>query len=254
MSKGKMYCDAYDGGFHNSELQSTIDRLYKSGLYEDKSTICIIPTRGVIPARVVQSWWGMMTPMNGKFYRIIQCGKEVGIAYSEAIEMILANPDLSKWKYILTLEEDNLIPPDALLKLIEAIEGGVDGQVYDAVGALYYTKGYGGMPMIYGNPKEMPRNFIPQLPVQNSIVPCNGLGMGCTLFRLEMFKDERIKRPLFQTVQQYTPGQGASAFTQDLEFFHKACGFGYKFACDCRTLVGHLDYEGVCSPHPDFVW
>jgi hypothetical protein len=195
----------------------------------------------------------MMTPMNGKFFRIVQSGKEVGIAYSEAIEMILANPELSKWKYILTLEEDNIVPVDGLLKLIEAIEGGVDGKKYDAVGGLYYTKGYGGMPMIYGKPSEMPRNFIPQLPIPEAIVPCNGLGMGFTLFRTEMFKDERIKRPLFQTVQSYTPGVGASAFTQDLEFFHKACDYGYKFACDCRTLVGHYDYEGGFG-QADMVW
>ena len=41
-------------------------------------------------------------------------GMEVGEAYSQAIEAILAHPDLSKFKYILTMEHDNIPPPDGL--------------------------------------------------------------------------------------------------------------------------------------------
>lgn len=240
--------DSYSGGHHNEDLQGSIDRLVKAGTYKDLSTICIIPTRGVVPARVVQNWWGLMAPMNQKFIRMFMIGMEVGVAYSTAIEQILANPDLSQWKYILTLEEDNIIPPDGLLKLIESIEGQVDGKKYDAVGALYWTKGPEGQPMCYGNPEVMPRNFIPQLPKLETVTPCNGLGMGFTLFRMDMFKDDKIKRPLFQTKQEYNPGAGAQCFTQDLDFFHKVAELGYKVGCDSRVKVGHYDLAS------DIVW
>jgi hypothetical protein len=252
MNQPQIIIDNYNVGQHNSDLQHSINRLHKSGTYKDTSTICIIPTRGQIAAKVVQNWWSLMSPMNGKFMRIFMIGMEVGHAYSTAIEQVLANPELSKWKYILTLEEDNIIPPDGLLKLIESIEGGVDGNKYSAMGSLYWTKGYGGQPMIYGNPNEMPRNFIPQLPVVNSIVPCNGLGMGFTLFRLNMFKNEKIIRPLFETIQVYNPG-GGSTCTQDLNFFNKACELNFKFACDCRVMVGHYDYDGTYG-QADLVW
>jgi hypothetical protein len=95
----------------------------------------------------------------------------------------------------------------------------------------------------------MPRQFNPQIPAPESITPCNGLGMGFTLFRMEMFKDKRLEHPLFETVQKYDRMTGGGeAYTQDLNFFHKAIEIGYKFACDSRVLVGHYDYEN------DIVW
>jgi hypothetical protein len=228
-------------GYHNSDPNME-GRLARGKAYKDVSTICIVPTRGVIPAKVVQSWMAMMTPMNNKFTRMFVIGMEVGAAYSETIEMILANEELSKWKYILTLEEDNMPPPDGLLRLIEGMDE------YDAVGGLYWTKGQEGQPMIYGNPKEVPKSFFPQMPENETLQQCNGLGMGFTLFRLDMFKDERIARPWFKTEQSYMPGQGSKAYTQDLYFFENAAKFGYKFACDTRVKVGHYDYEN------DIVW
>ena len=95
--------------------------------------------------------------------------------------------------------------------------------------------------MIYGNPKEMPKNFVPQLPVNDAIQPCNGLGMGFTLFRIKMLQDKRLPRPLFKTVQEYEPGKGTKMFTQDLWFFNEAGKHGFRFASDNRVKVGHLD-------------
>lgn len=230
-------------GFHNSNLEQTQKRLLKGNTYRDLSTICIRPTRGMIPAKVVQSWESLMTPMNQKFLRIMMIGMEVGEAYSQAIEFILNNPELSKWKYILTLEEDNMPSPDALLKLYEAINQG-----YDAVQGLYWTKGEGGMAMIYGNPNEFPLNFIPQIPKIDTVQAANGLGMGFTLFKMSMFKDPKIEKPFFKTVQEFKPGVGVKVYTQDLQFFEKAGRLGYKFACATNVKVGHYDYDR------DIVW
>jgi len=148
--------------------------------------------------------------------------------------MILANPELSTWKYMLTVEEDNCPPPDGLLKLYEGIEK------FDCVAGLYWTKGEGGQPMVYGNPKSMPKNFIPQVPQPECLQECNGLGMGFNLFRLEMFK--RMPPPWFRTVQEFN-GAGARAYTQDLWFFEQAGRQGFRFACDTRIKVGHWDQQ-----------
>ena len=243
--KPQIIIDQGYAGFHNTDPK-TKERLERVRAYEDLSTICIVPTRGVIPAKVVQNWMGMMTPMNQKFTRIMMIGMEVGEAYTQAIEMILAHPELSKWKYILTLEEDNMPPPDGLLKLYEGIKK------YDVVGGLYWTKGEGGMPMIYGDPKVLPLNFIPQMP-KEGLQECNGLGMGFNLFRLDMFKDKKLQKPHFKTLQEYTEGEGGKGFTQDLYFFQNAGKLGYRFACDTRIHVGHYDYEGKFGPS-DMVW
>lgn len=231
--KPQIVLDPGYGGEHNKDLTKSLNRLKTGKTYEDLSTICIIPTRGSIPAKAVQSWLSMMTPMNQKFFRMFIIGMEVGAAYESAIEMIMNHPDLSKWKYILTLEEDNLPPPDGLLKLYENMDK------FDAIGGLYWTKGDGGQPMVYGSTTIMPKNFIPQMPLPGALTPCNGLGMGFTLFKMEIFKNKKFPRPWFETVQKFTPGVGGSAYTQDLKFFEKAGLLGYKFACDARVLVGH---------------
>lgn len=231
---------AENAGYHNST--NAADRLIKGNTYKDLSTICIVPTRGMISAKVVQSWMGLMSPMNQKFIRMFIIGMEVGEAYNHAITQILTHPDLRNWKYILTLEEDNTPPPDGLLKLYESMDS------YDVVGGLYWTKGEGGQPMIYGDPNQMPLNFIPQVPRTGTIQPACGLGMGFNLFKIDIFKDERVPKPWFKTLQEYTPGSGARAYSQDLYFYENIRKLGYKVACDTRVKVGHYDHIN------DIVW
>jgi len=154
-------------GFHNSNPLSA-NRLTKSKTYKDLSTIIICPTRGQIPAKVVQSWMGLMRPMNQKVIGpLFAIGMEVGEAYNQMIQNILNNPELATYKYILTIEEDNMPPADGLMKLYENIDN------YDVVGGIYWTKGDEGQPMIYGDPSVLPKNFIPQVPKPETIQPCN---------------------------------------------------------------------------------
>lgn len=229
-------------GHHNKDLLASAARLTKSGTYRDLSTIIICPTRGMIPAMVVQSWMGLMRPMNQKVIGpIFIQGMEVGEAYCAGIDMILSNAELASYKYILTIEEDNMPPPDGLMKLYESIEGKVDGVKYDCVGGLYWTKGEGGQPMCYGDPKVFPKNFIPQIPQPDTVTEANGLGMGFNLWRMSMFKDGKLEKPYFKTLQEFTAGVGSKAYTQDLYAFERMAMHGYRFGCDSRVKVGHLD-------------
>jgi hypothetical protein len=221
-------------GYHNEQA---IEFNEKKNAYRDLSTICIVPSRGVVPAKVVQYWMTLMPPMNQKFTRIFSLGMEVGSAYSNTIEQILLHPELSKWKYILTLEEDNCPPPDGLLKLYDNMDK------YDVIGGLYWTKGIDGKPMCYGKTDVFPVNFIPFMPEPDTVTPCNGLGMGFTLFKLDIFKNPKLPKPFFETVQKYTTGLGVENYTQDLKFFENCAKLGYKFCCDSRVKVGHYDFE-----------
>lgn len=234
-----------DYGYHNSNFSETKRRLELAGSYRNQSTIMVVPTRDMqVHVKIVQTWLSIIKPMNQLvFGPIFAVGMEVGAAYSSTVETVLNTPGLKDCRYLLTMEDDNTIPPDALLKLLESIESKEAGGPFGAVGALYFTKGPLGQPMCYGLPSVMPRNFTPFLPPNDAITPCNGLGMGCTLFRMEMFKDEKIAKPWFKTVQEYTPGVGAQVATQDLSFNAKALDAGYKFACDSRVKVGHWDKD-----------
>jgi hypothetical protein len=213
-------------GRHNGDLEKSLSRLKRGRAYEDLSTIWLTVTRGEVPAAVLPSWFGVTTPMNQPCAKVFVERQEVGEAYDAAIASFVADRHLSKFKYVLTVEEDNMPPADGLLKLLESIKD------YDAVGGLYWCKGEGGQPMIYGTPDEFPIHYRPQMPKVNEVQPCNGLGMGFTLFRMSMFKDPSIKRPLFRTA----PGS-----TQDLYFCKEAAKRGYRFAVDNRVKVGHYD-------------
>lgn len=226
--------------------------------YVDNSTVLIIPTRGMIHHKVISAWQSLITPMNQQrsapLYAaptdnemasgvVMASGHEVGRAYDEMIKFVLAHPVLSKWKYILTLEDDNLPPPDAHVRLLESIEWGK----FDAVGGIYFTKGDIGMPMCYGDPEEFKRTGVLEFRprdirtamLQGNIVECNGLAMGCTLYRMDLFRE--LPAPWFVTMSDVVEGQGVQCFTQDLWFCQNAKKAGKRFAVDTRVRVGHLD-------------
>lgn len=218
-------------GLNNLAAEAAAARLREGKAYRDLSTLIVVPTRGSIPARAVEAWMGLMTPMNSPVVRLFVEGMEVGDAYEQALRFALDHEVLRDFKYVLTLEEDNVPPPDGLLTLYENIDD------YVAVGALYWTKGEGGQPMIYGDPTEI-LNFRPQVPVPETVQECHGLGMGFTLFRMEVFRE--IEPPWFKTLQEFGSGGGRS-MTQDLYFFEKVRRGGLRVACDTRVRVGHLD-------------
>lgn len=231
-------------GRHNADMEAAAKRVAESGAWRDSSTIILVPAGGTIPTKVVASWLNLYGPPNGRIYRMFAVGMEVGAAYSTAIEEILKHPELSQFKYVLTLEHDNIPPPDGLVKLIAQMEKHPE---YDCIGGLYWTKGEGGMPQIWGDPRDPTTNYRPQPPVPGQLVECCGTGMGFNLFRLEMFQDEDLRRPWFVTQKE-----GGCA-TQDLYFWSDARRHGYRCAVDCSVLVGHYDYEGKFGP-ADTVW
>lgn len=238
---------SYDPGKHNVDLNKTISKLKKSATHKDLSTIIIIPAFGTIPFKVALNWWSMWTPPNQRVIRLGALGMEVGEAYSTCIENILEHPELSKYKYILTLEHDNIPPADGLIKLLAELEAHPE---YDCIGGLYFTKGEGGKPQIWGDPKDPILNFRPQTPDSNGgLVECCGTGMGFNVWRLKMFKDKKLRKPWFKTTADTTDG----VMTQDLYFWKNARDHGYRCAVDCSVRVGHYDYEGKFGP-PDTMW
>jgi hypothetical protein len=237
------------GGEHNSDLSKTRARLLKGGSWKKQRVIVILPAADMIPAKVALSHWNLAFPPNNGVVRILAQGMEVGDAYSQAIEGILAHPDLSQWEYILTIEADNCPPPDGVVKLIERME---EHPEFSCIGGLYFCKGPAGCAHIWGDVKDPQQpNYRPQLPDPNGgLVECVGTSMGFNLWRVKMFRDERLKRPFFKTLNG-KDGQGIG--TQDLQYWNDARKYGYRCAVDCGIRVGHLDYNGSFGPQ-DVMW
>jgi hypothetical protein len=225
----------YDFGRHNLDLHASASRIFEGATWKKQRVILILPSGPTIPAKVALSHWNLIFPPNQAVYRMLALGLEVGDAYTQAIEAILAHPDLSTWEYILTLEHDNIPPPDGVLKLIAQMEAHPE---LSCVGGLYWTKGEGGVPQIWGDPMDPVLNFRPQPPVAGQLVECCGTGMGFNLWRVSMFKDAKLRKPWFKTLAG-VDGVG----TQDLFFWGDARKHGYRCAVDCSVLVGHYDHN-----------
>lgn len=230
-------------GEHNKDLKKTVARFSKKGDWKRQDTVVLLPAADMVPAKCALSWWNLAFPPNNGVVKWLCLGMEVGEAYSQAIEQILAHPQLKDYKYILTLEHDNAPPSDGVIKLIERMENHPE---FACIGGLYFLKGENSAAQIWGDPRDPVINFRPQLPdVNGGLVECCGTGMGFNLFRLSMFKDERIPRPWFRTLNGKN-GEGIG--TQDLTFWREARKYGYRCAIDCSVRVGHFDVAN------DFMW
>jgi len=226
-------------GIHNADLGKSTTRIIQGGSWRKQRIVSLIPASAMIPTKVYLSHCGLIFPPNQSVHRMAAIGMEVGEAFSNAIEQIVNHPDLGQWEYILTIEHDNIPPADGVLKLIKRME---EHPEFACIGGLYWTKYETGVPQIWGDIKDPVMNFRPQPPVPGQLVECWGTGMGFNLWRMSMFKDERLRKPWFKTMAS-KEGVG----TQDLYAWADFRKYGYRCAIDCDVLVGHYDHvQDIC--------
>jgi hypothetical protein len=235
-----------------------------SRYYRDLSVAWVIPTRGFYPAEVVDAWDMIQWPTNQfRSGRIAVKKMEVGAAYNLLVELTrdetlvrrnfgdVYAAHVLKSRWVLTTEEDNIIPPDGVQKLFTAIYacpdcgGEVSGEEwrcaaghkgYDAVAGLYHMKQQPPVPMAYGHPDD-PNDFKPrsvkEATERDEVMEVNGIPMGFTLFRKSLF--DKVSKPWFQTTD---------ANTQDIFFCKKAKDeAGARFGVHCGVKVGHLNVD-----------
>jgi len=220
-------------GRHNENIEASFARIMEGASWKKQRIVVVMPAANDIPTKVALSHWALMFPPNQPVYRILALGQEVGEAFTNAFQEIVSHPELGQWEYILTIEHDNTPPPDGIIKLVKEMDAHPE---YACIGGLYWTKGEAGVPQIWGDPADPVLNFRPQPPQPGQLVECCGTGMGFNLWRMGMFKDERLRKPWFQTIA------GAEGIgTQDLYFWGDARKYGYRCAIDCSVMVGHYD-------------
>ena len=223
-----MIISSYYAGKRNGDWEESIAKFHQQPVFKTRSLSLLIPTVSSIHPRIVASWLDLAYPMNSIRDTYMIHGEEVGVAYSKGIELALKE---NRTRFLLTLEHDMIVPRNAVLKLIETIDS-KEGEKYSAISGLYWGKGKDSIPHIWGSPNT--NSFECQQPIENQLVPCNGVSMGCTLFRMDMFRDERLRKPWFVT---YSSTQQ----TQDLYFWEDAIKYGYKAAVDCSVRIGHYE-------------
>lgn len=241
---------AADVGHHNADLPASTLRVIEGATWKRQRIVTVLPAAATIPTRVALSHRSLIFPPNQPAHWVGAIGCEVGDAYSRAVDEILAHPELSTWEYLLTIEADNLVQPDAVVRLIRRME---EHPELAAISGLYWCKGPGGPPHIWGDVADPVLNFRPQAPdPKGGLVECCGLSMGLTLHRMSMLRDLKKRghpAPWWRTTASMEEGTG----TQDLHFWTRVRPLGFRCAVDCSVLVGHLDHEGKFGP-PGVVW
>ena len=237
-------------GANNADFASAQDRIIRGHSYKDCGVICITPTRdGNLDHRFVGSFDGLIKPPNHPFCRWLIANMEVGDAFNHAIWNILNSPDLMKWNsgrgpIIFTCEDDQIMPPDTLMKLIAAFHS----TPYAAVSALYWTKGFGGVAQLWGSVLD-PSNYAPQVPIPGTVQEVRGIGMGAAVWDIAQFVDPRTRQGVgpdgcpvwFKTWQEIDSTGAVRVGTQDLSYCNQAQKAGYRFAVATDVKVGHLE-------------
>lgn len=229
---------------------SKLDNYVKLNSYQDKSIVCVIPTRGMVDIRVIDSWFKLITPVNHKFTKLFMTGGNIDDAYNTAITGIIHHPELSKYRFILTMEDDNLPPPDGILKLVDTfLHQELEDDKYWALSGLYWTKPSRDTiehaPIAFGCPDLGEWNmFTPPLEEDGSVTQCCLIPQGFTLYDMDIFK-KHLTYPWFKTIEKYDSTlpelDQTVGSTQDDYFFKNMWAKGLKVGVRADIKVGHLD-------------
>jgi hypothetical protein len=229
---------SYEFGRHNDNMEASSLRILEAATWKKQNIVVVIPASQLVPAKCALSWMNLVFPPNNGVVRMLTQGMEIGEAYNMAFQSIVEHPSFGNYQYILTLEHDNVPPPDGVLNLLKYMEAYPD---YSAISGLYWTKGELGVPQIWGDINDSVVNYRPQVP-KGEIQECYGIGMGFALWRMEMFKHPKLVKPWFKTTAHAT-GIG----TQDLYFWTNNRRLGFKCAVANTVRVGHFDPStGIC--------
>jgi len=230
-----------DLGIHNANLEATNARLTKDGCWKKQRIVYVIPGGSMIPAKVYVSHRGLIFPPNQAMIPLYVEGAEVGAAYEAALDIILGNPNLREFEYVLTIEHDNIPSPTGVLDLLRGME---EHPEFAVMSGLYFTKGPGGVAQVWGDARDPVVNYRPVPPEPEKVMECWGTGMGFALWRMSMFRDleaKKVARPWFKTL---SGNDGTGLGTQDLVFWGRVGKpNGYRCAVDCRVRVGHYDHS-----------
>lgn len=214
--------------------------------YQDKSIVCVIPTRGMVDVRVVDSWFKLITPINHKFTKLFMANGDLDNAYNTAIITILNHPELKDRRWVLTMEDDNIPPPDGILKLVDSMLE--NNNEFRAISGTYWTKPSRDViehaPIAFGCPDIGEWNMMaPPLTEDGSVVPCCLIPLGFTLIDTNVFRE--LEYPWFKTLEQHDTSRGIFeqnvGATPDSYFFQKMWQKNMKIGCRGDIKVGHLD-------------
>ena len=238
-----------------------------------KRLLVSTPTLGIVRYEWAHARYNQVIPVNWEatgFDIKYDSGKgffgyhPVGFSVADAYNAIVKKAIDLNMEWVLTIEDDVIVPPDLMVKMARYMD---DGKV-PIVSGLYYLKANPTLPLVFrGRGNGAYKDFE-----VGEKVCCDGLPMGCLLIHVSILKwfwerceqyslpnGELVKR-VFETPRKFfidpqTMGQYIQAGTQDLYFFDRIVEEGvlketgwkkiarkkYPFLCDTSIFCRHID-------------
>jgi hypothetical protein len=231
------------------------------------------PTTGLVRIEWVAARYGQIIPTNWSMVNMNQyLNGYIPLRYQidDAQNLIVRQAIESDFEWLLLVEHDNVLPPDALIRFNQWIRQ-ADTPV---VSGLYYTRNQPSEPLIYrGRGTSAYSDFE-----MGDHVWCDGVPTGTLLVHMGLLRamweespeylvGQRMTRRVFDTPRHVWARPDSPAFntlsgTSDLEwctrvmrdgFFGKAGwddyeGKQYPFVVDTNILVGHIENDGRMFP------
>lgn len=153
-------------------------------------------------------------------------------------ELIVRRAFASSVDYVLMLDDDIVVPPDAVLKLAAILESDLDAAI---AGGLYYTRD-GIRPMVADgwSSNDTTQAWIPAFGF--APVTVDAIGFGCVLVRVSAL---RMLVPPFFGAQIYVETAAARVrlCNEDFLMCERMRATGYRIVLDAGVRCGHVDRE-----------
>jgi hypothetical protein len=232
--------------------------------------LVVTPTRGNVRIEWCMNRFGFITPLNWHVDTLIQyLGGYCPTSYllPDAENLCVAQA-IAKKAHMITIEEDNLIPPDFFVKMDRYIRE----KKYPIVSGLYYTKSHPAEPILF---RGRGTGAFDDFKIGDKIM-CSCAGFGMSMIRYEILKavwDESeeyiVNGQVTRRVFKLPPSEGTMngiktmmTGTTDIEFFrrlkedkiYEKAGFPkiqkleYPVLCDTSMFGNHISPDGKQYP------
>jgi len=193
----------------------------RTGLRGDQVQQALMPFIGPL--------MGQMYPVGLSFYMDFRLNQDrAGTREQMVIDALDAG-----FEWIFWVDDDVIIPRNACLRLFQ--------RQADIIGGLITTKSRPPQPLIYRRKHDGP---ITDWQV-GDVVPCEGMGWGCTLIKMEVFR--RLERPWFAEERKMLETAGEAwtyQTTEDLPLMYRAVDAGFeKVYVDTSVNCRHMDWN-----------
>jgi len=132
----------------NVEMPQSVPGIDKNNENWQKRILIFSPSRGLVRMEWVQARYGQIVPTNWSHVEIKQfLSPYIPIKYqlADAQNLMAKRVVEGNYEWVLYIEDDNVLPPDAFWKVNRYINEGIE----PVVSALYFTKTDFAEPLIY---------------------------------------------------------------------------------------------------------